>query len=430
MIEGLFMFFMMIVGIIVGIPIPISVFLAALYGIWVMDLPLVFIAQSAYDALEGIPLMTIPLFVFAGAVMQRGGMAIRLVNFARTLVGQYPASTGIVSVLGCTFFAALSGSTTATTAAVGSITVPEMEKDNYDLDFSGALVAAGGGLGSLIPPSNLLIIYGIISDRSIPQLFLAGVFPGLVASLALIFVTWLMAYKRGYGGSNLSFNFKRSVTSAYESKWSLLAPVIILGGIYAGIFTATEAAAVATVYALIIAGLVYRELSWRDLRICFQNTIVIVGSVVFILGPAKAFGQLLSLMEVPDLIGSLIYGVTNSPFIFLMLVALIYIVTGTVIESIPQIILFTPLLLPIAIDLGISPLLLGITTVICCEIGFLTPPVGVNLFVASKITGLSLEKISIAAIPFLLTYTIVTILIASFPPITTYLPMLFYSSLP
>lgn len=426
MTEALIMFGVLVIIIALGVPIPISVIIACATGAYLLDLPLVLLAQSAYDSLEGIPLMTIPLFVFAGAAMERGGMAGRLVNFASTMVGRYSGSLGLVTIVGCTFFAALSGSGPATTAAVGAVTIPAMIREKYDAAFGGALAASGGALGSLIPPSNLMIIYGIVSDNSIPKLFLAGIIPGIFASGVLLACAWVIAKKRGYGGSGEPFEFKRTVNAAWESKWSLLAPVIILGGIYSGIFTATEAASVAVFYSLFVGIFIHRELSMEDIRYCLRDTALISGTVVIILGPAKAYGQLLSLMEVPTMIGELLTGVTQSPFLTLMIITFILILTGMVIETIAQIILFTPLFLPIVTALGVDPLVFGIVMVIGCEIGFLTPPVGVNLFVAARITNLSIEKISVAAIPFLFAYVLVIVFISLFPQMVLTLPNLAY----
>jgi len=362
--------------------------------------------------------------------MEQGGMAKRIVNVAESLVGNYTGSLGLVAILGCTFFAALSGSGPATTAAIGAVMIPSMVKQNYSPAFGGALAASGGALGSLIPPSNLLIIYGIVAEESIPRLFLAGFLPGILASGVLMITAYLIAKKRSYVGSDRAFSWGHVWDSMKAGKWALLAPFIILGGIYSGIFTPTEAASVAVVYALLIGYLAYGELNVQKLIYCLKITAMISGAVIIIIGPAKAFGELMSLMDVPTMIGDVLSDITENPFVLLMIVAGIMILTGMFLESIAQIILLTPLMLPIAVGLGVDPIAFGIIMIISCEVGFLTPPVGANLFVAARITNLGIEKISLEVIPFVFAYIVVLVIIAAFPTITTFLPDLVFGKFP
>ena len=301
-----------------------------------------------------------------------------------------------------------------------------MKRDGYDVPFAAAITASAGALGSLIPPSNLMIIYGIVSDNSIPRLFLAGILPGLLASMLLIICTWLIAKRKGYGAETHPFSWALVGTALWQGKWAVGAPVVILGGIYSGVFTPTEAAAVAVFYAAIVGGLVHRELNWEKIVHCMKVTAMISGTVVIILGPAKAFGELMSLMDVPEMIGGFLTGFTDSKFLLLMIIAIILIITGMFLESIAQIILLTPLMLPIAVSVGVDPIVFGILMVVACEIGFLTPPVGANLFVAARLTNLGIDKISVAVLPFLLTYMLVIVIIALFPEIVTILPDAFY----
>ncbi len=426
--EVAIMFIVLIGTIALGVPIPIAVAIGTLVGYYLIDTPFVALAQAMYTGIEPIPLMTIPLFVFAGALMERGGLADRIVAIAQSMVGSYTGSLGIVAILGCTFFAALSGSGPATTAAIGAVMVPAMMRQQYDRAFGGAIVASGGALGSLIPPSNLMIIYGIVSDNSIPRLFLAGILPGIIASVLLMICTWIIAKRRGYGAETHPFSWARVGQSLWDGKWAIGAPIVILGGIYSGIFTPTEAASVAVFYAAIIGGLVYRELDWPKIVHCMKVTAMISGTVVIILGPAKAFGELMSLMDVPEMIGGFLKDFTSSQFLLLMIIALILIITGMFLESIAQIILLTPLMLPIVVSTGVDPIVFGILMVIACEIGFLTPPVGANLFVAARLTNIGIDKISVAVLPFLITYALVIVIISLFPEIVTILPDAFYGS--
>tara|TARA_B100000405_G_scaffold149152_1_gene104268 strand:- start:262 stop:1587 length:1326 start_codon:yes stop_codon:yes gene_type:complete len=424
--QALIMFGSMVLMIVLGLPIPFAVAIGTVIGYVFLDFPFVAIAQAMYTGVEPFPLLTVPLFVFAGSLMEQGGMARRIVGMATSLIGNITGSLGLVAVLGCTFFAALSGSGPATTAAIGAVMIPSMIKQHYDPAHGGAIAAAGGALGSLIPPSNLMIIYGIVAEQSIPRLFLAGFFPGVLASGVLMLCTYLIAKKRGYIGDGTEFSWKRVYEAFMAGKWALLAPFIILGGIYSGIFTPTEAASVAVVYALIIGHFAYGELTFKKIVWCLKVTAMISGAVLIIVGPAKAFGELMSLMSVPDMIGEALFGVTESPFILLMIIAAILVVTGMFLESIAQIILLTPLMLPIAVGLGIDPIVFGIIMVVSCEVGFLTPPVGANLFVAARITNLGIDRISVAVIPFVFAYILVLVLIAAFPAVVTFLPDLVY----
>ena len=424
--QAIMMFGGMCLFIILGVPIPIAVGLGTIIGYILLDFPLLALSQAMYTGVEPFPLVTVPLFVLAGSLMEQGGMAKRIVGVAESLIGNVNGSLGLIAVLGCAFFAALSGSGPATTAAIGAVMIPSMIQQRYDPAFGGAIAAAGGALGSLIPPSNLMIIYGIVAEQSIPRLFLAGFFPGLIATAALMLVTYLIARKRGYVGVDHEFSFAKVLTALNHGKFAIIAPIIILGGIYAGIFTPTEAASVAVVYALIIGGLVYRELKWINIVDCLKITAMISGAVLIIVGPAKAYGELMSLMSVPDMLGEALMGVTESPFLILMIMAIILIISGMFLESIAQIILLTPLMLPIVVGLDVDPIVFGILMVISCEIGFLTPPVGVNLFVAARITNLGVDRISIAVIPFLFAYILVLVIISAFPDIVTFLPNFFY----
>lgn len=426
--EVLIIFLVLIGTIVLGVPIPISVALATIAGYFLIDLPFVALAQSMYTGIEPIPLMTIPLFVFAGALMERGGLATRIVGVAQALVGRYTGSLGMVTVLGCTFFAALSGSGPATTAAIGAVMVPAMVRQGYTPAFGGAVAASGGALGSLIPPSNLMIIYGIVSDNSIPRLFLAGLTPGIMTSLLLMLCTWIVAKHRGFGKQTEAFCLTRFFDALRSGKWALGAPIVILGGIYAGIFTPTEAASVAVFYAAFVGFFIYRELDRESIIYCLKATAMISGTVLIILGPAKAFGELMTLMSVPEVIGEWLVDFTGSQLLLLAAVVVVLVISGMFLESIAQIILFVPLMLPIAVEAGVDPIVFGALMVLACEIGFLTPPVGANLFVASRISNVGIDKLSVAVLPFLFTYVLVIVLVMLFPQLVLWLPNLVYGA--
>ena len=406
---------------IMGVPLFVAVGVTTAVAIYMIDIPYTLIAQTGYGSLTPFPLLTIPLFVLAGRLMEVGGMATRMIGIATTLVGAYRGSMGLVTVFACMLFAALSGSGPATTAAIGSVTVPAMKREGYDVPFAAGITAAGGALGSLIPPSNLLIIYGLVSDTSIPRLFLAGVLPGIVITGLLMITTYIIARRRGYGGQGEKFSWGPFLKAAWDGKWSIGAPVLILGGIYGGAFTPSEAAGVAVFYSLVVGLFVYRELTLKKIIEALRFTALLTGILV-IIAPTLAFGQLTAFYDVPSAVQEGITSITDNKFLILIMVGIFYIFIGTFMESLAQIVLFTAVFLPLMLSLGVDPVMFGIFTVITCEIGFLTPPLGGNLSVAARISGISIERISVAVIPFIFAYIIGLLILIFFPEISLFLP--------
>ena len=410
-----------VIATITGIPLFVAVGITTAVGIYMIDIPYTLIAQTSYGSLTPFPLLTIPLFVLAGRLMEVGGMANRMIGIATTLVGAYRGSMGLVTVFACALFAALSGSGPATTAAIGSVTVPAMKRDGYDVPFAAGITAAGGALGSLIPPSNLLIIYGLVSDTSIPRLFLAGILPGVVITCLLMITTYIISRKRGYGGSGDQFSWGPFLKAAWDGKWSIGAPILILGGIYGGIFTPSEAAGVAVFYSLMVGLFIYRELTLQKIIDALRFTALLTG-ILIIIAPTLAFGQLTAFYDVPTAVQESITSITDNKYLILIMVGAFYIFIGTFMESLAQIVLFTAVFLPLMLSLGIDPVMFGIFTVITCEIGFLTPPLGGNLSVAARISGVSLERISVAVLPFILAYIIGLLVLIAFPELSVFLP--------
>jgi len=410
-----------VIATIIGMPLFVAVGITTAVGIYMIDIPYTLIAQTSYGSLTPFPLLTIPLFVLAGRLMEVGGMANRMIGIATKLVGAYRGSMGLVTVFACALFAALSGSGPATTAAIGSVTVPAMKRDGYDVPFAAGITAAGGALGSLIPPSNLLIIYGLVSDTSIPRLFLAGILPGVLITGLLMITTYVIARKRGYGGGGDAFSWRPFLKAAWDGKWSIGAPVLILGGIYGGIFTPSEAAGVAVFYSLIVGLFIYRELTLKKIIEALRFTALLTGILV-IIAPTLAFGQLTAFYDVPTAVQEGITSITDNKYLILIMVGVFYIFIGTFMESLAQIVLFTAVFLPLMLSLGVDPVMFGIFTVITCEIGFLTPPLGGNLSVAARISGVSLERISVAVVPFILAYIIGLLVLIAFPELSVFLP--------
>ena len=406
---------------VMGVPLFVAVGLTTAIALFIIDIPYTLLAQTGYGSLTPFPLLTIPLFVLAGRLMEVGGMASRMIAIATNLVGAYRGSMGLVTVFACMLFAALSGSGPATTAAIGSVTVPAMKREGYDVPFAAAITASAGALGSLIPPSNLLIIYGLVSETSIPRLFLAGILPGLMVTILLMITTYIVARRRGYGGDGQRFSWRPFGRAAWDGKWSIGAPFLILGGIYGGIFTPTEAAGVAVFYALFIGLFIYRELTIKKIIEALRFTALLTG-ILILLTPTLAFGQLTAFYDVPSAVQNGITSITENKYLVLLLIGVFYIFIGTFMESLAQIVLFTAVFLPLALSLGIDPVMFGIFTVITCEIGFLTPPLGANLTVAARISGISIERISVAVLPFILAYIIGLLILILFPQISVFIP--------
>ena len=414
-----------VVLVIIGMPLFVAVGITTALAIYIIDIPYTLLAQTGYGSLTPFPLLTIPLFVLAGRLMEVGGMANRMIGIATTLVGAYRGSMGLVTVFACMLFAALSGSGPATTAAIGSVTVPAMKREGYDVPFAAAITASAGALGSLIPPSNLLIIYGLVSETSIPRLFLAGLLPGLMITILLMVTTYIIARKRGYGGGGAPFTWGPFLRAAWDGKWSIGAPVLILGGIYGGAFTPTEAAGVAVFYSLFVGLFIYRELTLKKVIDALRFTALLTG-ILILLTPTLAFGQLTAFFDVPAAVQEGITSITQNKFLVLLLIGVFYIFIGTFMESLAQIVLFTAVFLPLVTSLGVDPVMFGIFTVITCEIGFLTPPLGANLTVAARISNISIERISVAVLPFIAAYIVGMLILIAFPEMAVFIPNWLY----
>jgi C4-dicarboxylate transporter DctM subunit len=414
-----------VVLMVMGVPIYAVVGFSVAVALFLADIPQTMLAQTAFTALQPFPLLSIPLFVLAGRLMEKGGMAEHLISIARSLVGAYRGSLGLVTVIACAFFAALNGSGPATTAAIGSVTIPPMIREGYSRRYAGAVAASAGALGSLIPPSNLMVIYALVAEVSIPRMFFAGIVPGAVVTLLLLITAWIIAVRNGFGGRGEPFAARVMITAVWQGKWALGAPIVILGGIYGGVFTPTEAAGVAVLYALFVGLAIYRGLTSAAIIEALRFTALIAGLLVLIT-PTTAFGQVLALYNLPEQTIELLGPIVANKWFFLVVVGTFLILIGTFMESLAQIILFTPVLLPAAIATGIDAITFGIFMVLTCEIGFLTPPVGGNLFIGAKLARASIEQISVAVIPFCLAYVLGMAFVVAFPAVVLWLPNLIF----
>lgn len=409
----------------IGIPIAIAIGIAVTVALTLSDIPAAFLTQSAFTALDSFPLMAIPFFILAGSLMETGGLSGRLIGFANSFMKPFTGGLALVTMLSCLFFAALSGSSPATVAAIGTIMFPAMVKKGYDPGFSAAVSASGGGLGILIPPSIPLIIFGILANVSISDMFLAGFGPGFIAVFFLIGTVIIISKRKGYKGSGENIDWREVRSTFWEAKWALLTPIIILGGVYGGIFTPTESAVIAVLYALIIGIFIYKELNMQRIKQSLISSSMMTGAILIILSTAAAFSKLISIYQIPTIIGNQIMNISTNPLVILLLIALLVLFIGTFMETLSILIILTPLFLPVVTQLGIDPIHFGIVLVLAAEIGLLTPPVGLNLFVASGISKLSIERISIAVIPFILSMLLALLVIILFPQVSTFLPNLF-----
>jgi C4-dicarboxylate transporter DctM subunit len=409
----------------IGVPIALSLGLSSLITIvFTTDLSPDIIVQKAFASLDSYPLLAIPLFILAGELMSGGGISKRLLNLANVLVGYIVGGLAMATVVASMFFAAISGSGPATVAAIGSFMIPEMKNRHYAPGFAAAITAAAGSLGVLIPPSIPFVMYGVVGSVSIGAMFLAGLVPGLVLGLCLLIVSYVTAKKNHYVGSGMRPTFKDVLQAINEAKLALLIPVIILGGIYSGLFSATESAAIAAVYAFIIGVFVYKEFTWKGLYRSIASAALTNAATVIIIGFSISFAYLMTRERVPSVIADFITGISDSPIIIMLIVNLFLLIVGMFIDTISAIIILTPILLPVVTGVGIDPIHFGVILVTNLAIGFVTPPLGVNLFVATGTPKVPFETISKAMVPILLSMLVALLVITYVPPLSTYIPSL------
>ncbi|MEL6205750.1 MAG: TRAP transporter large permease [Pseudomonadota bacterium] len=379
-----------------SVPIAMALGLASIPTLMERNIPFIAIPQVVFESLDSFALMALPLYVLAGRLMQHGGIAGRLVDFAKSLVSWVRGGLAAAVVMTSMLFATISGSSAATAAAIGSMLIPEMEKQKYPRPFSAATTASSGELGVIIPPSVAMVIYGVITGVSITDLFIAGFLPGLLIGASLMTTAILIAWIMGYG-ERQPFQAGPWLRDVGRSFWraslSLFMPVIILGGIFGGIFTATEAAVVAVAYALFLSVVVYGELTLRDLPRIFASAAVTSSVVMIIVAFAAMFGFALHLLRAPQQLGQLLTTITENPIYFLLLVNLFLLIVGMFMETFAAIVILGPILSPIAVSYGIDPVHFGLIMIVNLAVGMVTPPVGVNLFIACGIARISMEQL-------------------------------------
>jgi C4-dicarboxylate transporter DctM subunit len=411
---------LMLIG---GIPIYAALGITGLAVSYVTDAPLVFASQNVLNGLDKFALLAIPGFILAGNIMEKGGITRDIISIFRHAFGHIPGSLGLVTIFSCMFFAAISGSGPGTVAAIGAIMIPAMIRYGYPAAYAASVSATGGTLGVMIPPSNPLIIYGIIANVSIADLFAAGMLPGLMTAFMLAGVAFLLARRMGAVMENDKDAPRASIWRLiWKAKFALALPVLILGGIYSGVFTPVEAAVCAVFYALVVSVVVYRELTWAKLAEAFDGAIKLGGALMIIVACSTVFATVITLERIPQSILETFGGVTESAIVILLIICVFLIVIGTFMETISAIIILAPILVPLVVSFGVNPIHFGIILIVTIEIAFLTPPLGVNLFVASQIANIKFERVAVAILPFVFTLIVSMLLVIFFPQISLWLP--------
>lgn len=425
----------------IGAPITVSLAGAAMMAFLALGKDPVAFVQIAFTSVGKFPLMALPAFVLAGALMEAAGISRRLVDIAESLAGPTTGGLGAATVLACLFFGAISGSGPATTAAVGMLMIPAMVKRNYHVNYASAVTASAGGLGIIIPPSIPMVIFGIsvlgmqppaeaialhgqFSSVSISKLFIAGVIPGLIMAGSLLTLNYVLCRKHHYKGLTESWSLAELRLALRRGVWSILAPVIILGGIYAGIFTPTESAVVAIFYTVFVGVALHRELTFKATLYALRTTTWITGRVLLILFAATVFGRLLVEQRIPAIIADSLLDMTSNIYLIWTLLLIFLLFVGMFMETLAAIMILVPVLLPVMYMLGADPTHVGIVVICALSVGFMTPPLGENLFVASGISGASVEAIVSRILPFVAAAMIAVFIVAFFPSLSLWLPEL------
>ncbi|MEN9538404.1 MAG: hypothetical protein RLZZ126_639 [Pseudomonadota bacterium] len=408
-----------------SVSVAVSIGLSAILGIQASNANMLISVKEMFNSINKFPLAAIPFFILAGNIMETGGISRRLVEFAKSIVGGVQGGLPMTCVLTCMIFAAVSGSSVATTFAIGAILIPALIKHGYPTAYAAALQASSAELGVIIPPSIPMILYGVSAEVSVGELFIAGFGPGVFIGLSLMLFCYLYCRYKGWGKNDgdgrLPFG-----TATYQAGWALLMPVIILGGIYGGVFTPTEASAVAVFYALVVGLFIYREIKLKDLYVILKKSVMSASVVMFIIANAGLFAFLITRAGVPDAIGHWLQEVLKTPMMFLLGINAALFLIGMFIETSASIIVLAPILAPVAIKFGIDPVHFGLVMVVNLALGMITPPFGVNLFAACTVAKISLDRIIVHLVPFVLVVLACLMVITYVPDLSLFLRDMVY----
>ena len=420
--SALIIFGLLIVLMLTSMPISIALGLSVLTFLFTMtDVPIESVGLKLFSGLDNFGVMAIPFFILAGTFLTRGGVAKRMINFTVSLLGHWHGGLGLAGVLACAIFAAISGSSVATVAAIGTIILPAMVDNGFPKKFGAGVITTSGALGILVPPSIILVLYGVSTNMSIGSLFMAGVVPGLMLALMLGFVTWLIAWKNNYPRLPKA-SWRNRFIAFKDAFWGLALIAVVLGGIYSGVFTPTEAAAIAAVYSFIITVFVYRELKLSEVPKVLLQAASLSSMLLYIITNAVLFSFLMTHEQIPQTMAAWIVLQHFSVWQFLLVINVIMLVAGNVMDPSSIILILAPLLFPLAVSLGINPIHLGILMVVNAEAGLCHPPVGLNLYVGAGVAKMGISEITVAVLPWLSAMIVFLLMITFIPEISLWLP--------
>lgn len=424
---------------ILGAPISVGLGVSALAAIWYLGDNPIKMVQIAWSSVGSFPLMALPSFILAGALMEAAGISRRLINVAESLAGPFTGGIAAATVLACVFFGAISGSGPATTAAVGMLMIPAMARAGYEKAYAASVTASAGGLGIVMPPSIPMVIFGIsamglaappdaiekfgqFQTVSISKLFIAGFLPGVVMAGSLLIANYIRSKRLGYHGGTEPLSGRKIITALYRGFWSILAPLVILGGIYGGFFTPTEAAIVAIFYTLFVGIFIYREINLKEIFVSLEATTWLSGRVLLVLFTASLFGRILVENQIPAYLADSVLSLTESKAAIWAIIIAILLIVGMFMETLAAIMILVPVMLPVAYSAGIDPIHFGVVMIASLSVGFVTPPLGENLFISSGISKVDIEKIAVRALPFIAALVAAIAVLAAFPQISLWLP--------
>lgn len=406
-----------------GMPVGFSLIMVSVVYLLTSDIGIIFVTQRMISGLNTFPLLAVPFFVMTGIAMNAAGVTERIFNFAKSMVGHITGSLGHVNIMASLLFSGMSGSALADAGGLGQLEIKSMRDGNYDDDFAGGITAASSIIGPLVPPSIPLVIYGVVSGSSIGSLFIAGLVPGVLCALALMVMVYYIAKKRGYAVEERQ-PMRMRLSAARKAFLPILTPAIIIGGIFSGVFTPTEAAVVAAIYSLFLGGFVYKTIKLPDLIGIFRETVSTTAVVALMVMGVTLFGYVVAMEQLPKQVAEFFLTFSDSPWMFLLLINIMLIFLGTFIESLALLLLVVPILVPVAVAFGIDPVHFGVMVMMNLMIGILTPPMGMALFVVSKVGNIPIHILTRGVLPFLVPLFVVLILVAVFPQLTLFLPNL------